>query len=110
MNENFPENGSVFIAEKSVREQSWSFMPRLGSIQEMYPVELWVITGGILTYLDTMYNWPRKSCWHACLGKWKRSLMPRLQAVVRPLADWFVVKIADFTSELQDNLIIATQF
>ena len=36
--------------------------------------------------------------------------MPRLQAVVRPLSTGFRVKIADFTSRLQDNRTIAVRF
>ena len=36
--------------------------------------------------------------------------MPCLQAAVRPLAAGFMVKIADFTSRLQDNCTIAARF
>ena len=36
--------------------------------------------------------------------------MPRLQAVVRPLAGNFLVKIADFASRTQNNRTIASRF
>ena len=37
-------------------------------------------------------------------------VMPRLQAVVRPLAANFSVKIADFASQTQDNRTIDSRF
>ena len=36
--------------------------------------------------------------------------MPRLQAVVRPLAGNFLAKITDFVSRTQDNRTIVTRF
>ena len=47
--------------------------------------------------------------WIVLISK-KNSVMPRLQAVVRPLAGNFWAKIADFASQTQDNRTIVARF